>query len=125
MLALEPVPGVRVVAAADAIDRARWSGDMVDVIRIAPDEALGLGATGVQVDDPDAIVEDDAGFAVALLGPEFAMLAAHTDWRIPEKPGSLVQGKIAGVPAKLLVGNPTLLVVQAAYADELRSRLGW
>jgi hypothetical protein len=125
VLALEPAPGIRVVAAADAIDRARWSGDMVDVIRIAPDEALGLGATGVHVDDPDAIVEDDAGFAVALLGPEFAMLAAHTDWPIPEEPGSLVQGKIAGVPAKLLIGNPTLLVVQAAYADELRTRLGW
>ena len=125
MLALEPVGGVRVVAASAALDGARWSGDLVDVIRIAPDEALGLGATGVQVDDPDAIVEDDAGFAVALLGPEFAMLAAHTDWPIPEEPGSLVQGKIAGVPAKLLVGNPTLLVVQAAYADELRTRLGW
>jgi hypothetical protein len=127
--ALEPVPGIRVVAAADAIDRARWSGDFVDdfvdVIRIAPDEALGLGATAVQVDDPDAIVEEEAGFAVALLGPEFAMLAAHTDWPIPEEPGTLAQGKIAGVPAKLLVGNPTLLVVQAAYADELRSRLGW
>ena len=125
MLALEPVGGVRVVAASAALDGARWSGDLVDVIRIAPDEALGLGATGVHVDDPDAIVEDDAGFAVALLGPEFAMLAAHTDWPIPEEPGSLVQGKIAGVPAKLLIGNPTLLVVQAAYADELRTRLGW
>jgi hypothetical protein len=125
VLALEPVPSIRVVAAADAIDRARWSGDIVDVIRIARDEALGLGATGVQVDDPDAIVEEEAGFAVALLGPEFVMLGAHTDWPIPEEPGTLAQGKIAGVPAKLLIGNPTLLVVQAAYADELRSRLGW
>ena len=123
--ALEPVAGIRIVATSAALDGARWSGDAVDVIRIAPDEALGLGATGVQVDDPDAIVEEEAGFAVALLGPEYAMLAAHTDWPIPDEPGTLAQGKIAGVPAKLLVGDPTLLVVQVAYVDELRSRLGW
>ena len=125
MPALEPVPGIRVVAASAALDGARWSGADVDVIRIAPDEALILGATAVDVDDPDAIVESEAGFAVALLSPEFAKLAAHTDWPIPEEPGTLAQGKIAGVPAKLLIGNPTLLIVQAAYADELRSRLGW
>jgi hypothetical protein len=113
------------VAAPAALDGARWSGEDVDVIRIAPDEALGLGATGVQVDDADAIVEEEAGFAVALLGPELAMLAAHTDWPIPEEPGTLAQGKIAGVPAKLLIGDPTLLVVQTPYADELRRRLGW
>jgi hypothetical protein len=123
--ALEPVSGIRVVATSEALDSARWTGPDVDVIRIAPDEALGLGATGVEVDDSDAIVEDEAGFAVALLGPEYVMLAAHTDWPIPDEPGTLAQGKIAGVPAKLLIGDPTLLVVQVAYADELRSRLGW
>ena len=125
MPALEPVAGIRVVATSAALDGARWSGEDIDVIRIAPDEALGIGATGVHVDDPDAIVEEEAGSAVALLGPELRMLAAHTDWPIPEEPGTLAQGKIAGVPAKLLVGEPTLLVVQAAYADELRRRLGW
>jgi hypothetical protein len=36
-----------------------------------------------------------------------------------------MQGKIAGVPAKLRLGDPTLLVVQTAYADELTRRLGW
>ena len=29
------------------------------------------------------------------------------------------------VPARIVLGEPTLLVVQAAYANELRSRLGW
>ena len=126
MPALEPVAGIRVVATSAALDGARWSGDDIDVIRIAPDEALGLGATAVNVDDPDAIVEDEAGFAVALLErSEVGVLAAHTDWPIPVEPGTLAQGKIAGVPAKLLIGDPTLLVVQAAYADELRGRLGW
>ena len=125
MPALEPVAGVRVVANPDALDRARWSGEDVDVIRIAPDEALGIGATGVDVDDPHAIVEPESGFSVALLGPEDAPLGDHTDWPIPEVGGALAQGKVAGVPVKLLVGEPTLVVVQSAYADEIERRLGW
>jgi hypothetical protein len=124
---LEPVEAVRVVATPAALDAAGWDGDGVDVLRIAPDEALGLGATGATVDgDPDAIVEPEAGISVALLGREdLAMLAAHTDWPLPGDAGRLAQGKIAGVPAKLRVGDPTLLVVQTAYADELARRLGW
>jgi hypothetical protein len=110
-----------------ALDEARWTGADVDVLRIAPDEALGLGATGADVDgDPDAIVEPDAGFAVALLASDdLAAIAAHTDWPLPESDGKVAQGKIAGVPAKLLIGDPTLVVVQVAYADELERRLGW
>ena len=126
MPALEPVNGVRVVATPAALDRASWSGEDVDVIRIAPDEALGLGATGVDLDDPDAIVEPEAGFVVALLDrTEVAALAAHTDWALPTEAGALGQGKVAGVPARLLVGEPSLLVTHAAYAAELRGRLGW
>jgi len=125
--ALEPVEAVRVVATASALDRARWDGDDVDVLRIAADEALGIGATGASVDgDADAIVETEAGFSVALLArDDLATIAAHTDWPLPGDAGTLAQGKIAGVPAKLLLGDPTLLVVQTAYADELRRRLGW
>jgi hypothetical protein len=127
--ALERVQGIRVVAAPAAIDAARWHGDDVDVLRIAPDEALGIGATGIEVDaDLDAIVEPESGYSVALLArDELAALAAHTEWFIPVLKGhpDVAQGKIAGVPAKLLVGDPTLLVVQTAYADELERRLGW
>jgi hypothetical protein len=127
--ALEPVAGVRVVAVPAALDGARWEGDDVDVFRIAPDEALGLGATGATVDgDADAIVEPEAGFSVALLDhDELAALAAHTEWPLPvDGPaGTLAQGKVAGVPAKIVVGDPSLLVTQTAYADELERRLGW
>jgi hypothetical protein len=124
--ALEPVDGVRVVATPGALDSARWAGADVDVLRIAPDEALGIGATGVEVDDVDAIVEPEAGFAVALLdASEVAALAAHMDRALPGDAGTIAQGKIAGVPAKVLVGDPTLLVTNAAYADELERRLGW
>ncbi|HEY7968462.1 MAG TPA: hypothetical protein VID95_00620 [Candidatus Limnocylindrales bacterium] len=129
MPALEPVAGVRVVAAPAALDGARWAGDDVEVLRIAPDEALGIGATGATVDgDPDAIVEPEAAFSVALLDrDELAALAAHTEWPLPVdgQAGTLAQGKVAGVPAKIVVGDPSLLVIQTAYADELERRLGW
>ena len=126
MPALEPVEGVRVVAAPDALDGARWHGDDVDVIRIAPDEAFGIGASDVEVDDPDAIVEGEAGFSVALLSrDDLGTLAARTDWHAPTETGRLAQGKIAGVPAKLLVGDSTVLVVPTAYANELERRLRW
>lgn len=125
MPVLEPVDAWRVIARPAALDAARWQGPDVDVLRIAPDEALGIGATAVDVDDGDAIVEREAGFSVALLGREVEMLGAHTEWPIPKAPGTLIQGKIAGVPVKLLIGVPTLLVVQTAYVGELRERLGW
>ncbi|HEY8438814.1 MAG TPA: hypothetical protein VIK65_09405 [Candidatus Limnocylindrales bacterium] len=126
MPALEPVDGLRVVATVAALDSARWHGEDVDVLRIAPDEAFAIGATGAELDDPDAIVEPEVGFAVALLGRgDLATVAAHTDWSIPEAAGTLAQGKIAGVPAKVLVGDPTLLVTQVAYVDDLERRLGW
>ena len=126
MPALEPVAGIRVVAAPAVLDGARWSGDDVDVLRTAPDEALGLGATAVEVDDPDAIEEPEAGFVVALLDDDdLRSIAAHTDWELPTATGELAQGKIAGVPAKVVGGRPALLITNTAYADELRERLGW
>ncbi len=126
MPALEPVVGLRVVATPEALDRAEWAGDDVDVVRIAPDEALGIGASGVVVDDPHAISVPEHGFVVGLLtDADLATLAAHVDWPIPSTIGSLAQGKIGGVPTKLIIGSPTLLVTNAAYADELRERLGW
>jgi len=127
--ALEPVDSVRVVASPAALDAARWNGDDVDVLRIAPDEALGLGATGVELEgDADAIVEEEVGFSVALLDLDsLSGVVDHTDWEIDldAESGTLSQGKIAGVPAKLVAGEPALLVVQTGYADELARRLGW
>lgn len=124
---LEPIQGIRIVATPAAVDGTRWQGDQAAILRIGPDEALGLWATNAGVDgDTDAIVEPEAGFAVARLDTdEREALATHSDWPIPSAAGSIAQGKIAGIPAKLLVGHPTLLVVHAAYADELKRRLGW
>jgi hypothetical protein len=51
---------------------------------------------------------------------------ARVDWPIPGPPGVLAQGKIAGVPSKLLItDDAALLVTQAAYARDLADRLGW
>ena len=122
----EHLRAVRAVAAAAALDAAEWGNEDASVLRTAPDEALAIGTTYVAIGDPDAIVEPEAGFVVAVLGSdEVDALAAHVDWPIPTARGSLVQGKIDGVPAKLLIGEPTLLVTNAAYAEELARRLGW
>jgi hypothetical protein len=123
--ALEPVEAWRVVATPAAIDGAHWEGDGVDVLRIAPDEALVLGATGGHVDDPDAILEPEAGFSVALLTTDDERdVRDHVEWELGGA-GPVAQGKIAGVPAKLVRGDPAVLVVQTAYVHDLRNRLGW
>jgi len=124
--ALEQLSGWRIVATHDAIDGARWLGDEVVVLRITSDEAFGVGASGVEVDDPDVIAEDDRGFVGARLDPsDVQTLVAHTDWKLPTVAGELAQGKIAGVPVKLVMGDRALLVTQAAYAHDLAERLGW
>ena len=130
MPAVEPVAAWRVVATPGALDEARWRGADVHVLRIAPDEALVIGADGVDVDDPDAIVQPDAGFSCARLSPtELRDVALHVEWHLPEATAQpepvLAQGKVAGTPAKLLIGDPTILVVQTCYVDDLRARLRW
>jgi hypothetical protein len=124
VLALEPLRGLRVVATPDALDRARWTGSPI-LLRFAPDEMLAIDAVTVDIDDEDAIVEHESGFVGARLAPDdLARLIAHVDWPLPTDAGALAQGKIAGVPAKLLLDPAPLLVTNAAYADELVDRLG-
>jgi hypothetical protein len=125
---LEPLTGLRVVAEAAALDRAGWSGEgQVTLVRIAPDEAFAIGATEVDVDDLAAIVEREHGFSGATLDEaSFESVLAHVEFGLSAERPALVQGKVAGVPAKLLLrdGEPALLVVQTAYVDDLRARLG-
>ena len=129
--ALEPVAGVRVVARPDAIDGAAWeprSG--TGVWRTAPDEAFAWrrdALVSVTLDDPDAIVEPETGFVAGdLTAADLAVVARHVDVPLPAG-AALVQGKIAGVPARLgLRGDGTgILLVQAAHAHDLLERLGW
>lgn len=123
MPALEPREGLRVVADAAALDTARWVGDDVTVLRLAPDDALGLGATGVDVADEHAIVEPEVGLVGAWLPLDD--VRAHIEWPLPGERPALAQGSIAGVPAKLWLPDDGdgLLLTAAAYADELEGRL--
>jgi hypothetical protein len=129
--ALEPLRGLRVVATPTALDRARWVGTDIVVLRFAPDDAFAVGADGVQVDDEHAIVELEAGFIGVWLGAEGLgrHVVPHIEWGLPTDRPVLAQGTIAGVPAKLWLtsdpegGDRALLVALAAHADELSGRL--
>jgi hypothetical protein len=125
---------MRVVATPEAIDRAVWRDDGPGpdefeplVVRLAPDDAYAIGATGVDIDDPHAIVEREVGF-IALMFPvdEFVdVVVPHLEWPAPiERPG-LAQGAIAGVPAKLYLDSTgaAIVLVLASYVDDLLSRL--
>ena len=126
---LEPLRGLRVVANPAALDTARWAGTNVTVLRFAPDDALAIGATGVDLADPHAIVEPEAGFAGAWLA--FDDVAGHIEWPLPAERPALAQGAVAGVPAKVVLPDgpgagrvgDVLLLTATAYADELTDRL--
>ena len=131
MPALESLPGVRVVATPEALDAARWDGTDVLVLRLAPDDAFGVGARTVEVDDEHAIVEPEAGFVGAWLDAAAleSEVGPHIEWPLPSGRPAMAQGTIAGVPAKLWLTSDAagedraLLVTLAAYADELMDRL--
>jgi hypothetical protein len=122
--ALDRLRGVRVVADPASLDHATWRGDDVTVLRFAPDDAFGVGATGIDLEDEHAIVEDEVGFVGAWLDP--AEVEPHIEWSLPTDRPALAQGSIAGVPAKLWLpaDGDALLLTAAAYGDELTRRLG-
>lgn len=123
MRAPEPLMGQRVVAGASALDALVAAlPARVTVLRIAPDEALVVGATATRVDDPHAIVEDEVGFVA--LAVEREVVERHVEWALPAS-GTVAQGSVAGVPAKLawLPDGRAWVVTHAAYAAELVARL--
>lgn len=121
--ALEPLRGLHVVADPGALNVAHWHGDAVTVLRFAPDDAFGLDARSVELDDEHAIVEADVGYVGAWL--PIADVVPHLEWALPAERPILAQGTISGVPAKLwLAGDgDALLLTAAAFADELAGRL--
>jgi hypothetical protein len=131
--ALEALAGLRVVADPAALDAARWTGPGVIVFRLAPDDAFGIGATGVDVADHDAIVEPETGFVGGWCLAE--EVRRHLEWSLPSVRPVLAQGAIAGVPARVWLpdtaaagpgdGADALVMTASAYADVLAERLGW
>jgi hypothetical protein len=129
VLELEPMRGLRVVADPAALDRASWRGDRdVTVLRLAPDDALAVGARAVDIIDEHAIIEEEAGFVGAwLTAEEFeAWVLPRIEWPLPDDRPTITQGNVAGVPSKLWlrVTGGALLLAPAAFADELAGRLG-
>lgn len=127
-------PGVRVVATPAAIDGAAWqdAGPGPDefeplILRFSPDEAFAVGATGVHIDDADAITEPELGFtAVMFPVDEFIdVVLPKIEWPVPPTRPAFCQGSIAGVPAKLYIDSTgaATVFVQAAYLDDFLSRL--
>jgi hypothetical protein len=93
------------------------------MLRLAPDDAIVVGAVALTVDDPFAIVEAEHAFVHWRLSPaEFAPVTDHIEWPLPTL-GLLGQGLIAGVPAKIVIGADVLLIVSASLAHELAERL--
>lgn len=124
MLAPEPVAAWRLVAQPAALDTASWPAGST-VLRLAPDDVLLLAPEAPSVDDTHAIVEPDAGWSVLWLTPtDFAdHVAPHIEWELPAA-GALGQGKVAGVPAKVLIRTDLVLVAcQSCFAHELTERL--
>ena len=123
MPALEPLRGVRVAADPAALDAlVEALPARTTALRFAPDEVLVLGVASINLDDPHAIVEDETGFVAVTV--ERAVAERHVEWALPAA-GDVAQGSIAGVPAKLtwLPDGRAWVVTQAAYANELASRL--
>lgn len=127
MPALERLEGTRVVADPAAIDSMVGAlAPSIVVLRAAPDDVFAIGATGVAVDDPHAIVEDERGFVGGWCAID--EIRSHLEWSLPTERPALAQGSIAGVPAKLYLpedGHDALVVTAAAYAATLAERLGW
>jgi hypothetical protein len=130
----EALVGPRVVADQAALDSATWHGEgLIIVLRLAPDDAFGIGAEGVDVDDAHAIVVREDGFVGRRYTPdEFERdVLPHIEWALPTERPALAQGAIAGVPAKIWFteegGGPgtssALVITWGAYAHELAERL--
>ena len=120
--------GLRVVADPSDIDAlAATLPVTIIVLRIAPDDALVIGAGGIRMSDPHAIVEPEVGYAGAWV--ELEAVRRHVEWAIPTARPALAQGNVAGVPAKVWLPADTeapglaLLITAAACADDLAARL--
>ncbi len=123
MRAPEQLHGLRVVAKPAALDAVVLPHGAT-MLRIAPDDAIVVGAATLALDDAFAIVEPEYAFVQWRLTPgEFGGVAHHIEWPLPEA-GQLGQGLIAGVPAKIMIASDhVLLVVSAGLAHELLERL--
>ena len=116
----------RIVAVPEALDEIE-SPDGGHLLRLAPDDLLVLPPPErVDVADPFAIIEPEAGFSAARFdGSELARLQAVSAWEFPRRPPAFEQGHLAGIPVKMLFDERgVLILVPAVLAHHLEERLG-
>lgn len=126
MRAPEPLTAVRVVADPRALDGLAWP-DGAATLRLAPDDVLIIGDARADVGEEHAIVEDETGLVGWWLTIDELTdrVLPHVEWPLPAARPTVVQGLVAGVPAKIwLAEDRALLLCAAAYAHELVERLG-
>lgn len=129
--------GTRIVAAADAIDRAAIrsvpTSDGAITLRFAPDELFVSPAvtaaeeSAILAVDPHAILLNEGAFSGAWVDEEqaLALLARLAEWPMPTERPAFAQGAVAGIATKLwFEKGRVLFVVQTPYAHELEERLG-
>ncbi len=122
----EFLQGRRVVSVPAALDTAVWPADSI-VLRVAPDEAFVVGDGDLVVDDPHALIEDDASLAAITLPLAEAgdLLVRLCDWEWPIAGEFLSQGLVAGVPVRVWTrSDRVLLIVPSSYLHEVEERLG-
>lgn len=133
MLACDPYPGTRVVAAPAALDalatrfaRAlRFAPDEIFLPATRPDEVTLDPFEGID-GDPHAIVEPDSGWSAACCSWEVFdhSVAPLIDWPIPTTRPALGQGFVAAVPCKVVFDTEGVVIVtQSAHAHDLEDRL--
>lgn len=123
MPAPEMLDVIRVVATPDAISTLVSDGV---VLQVAPDEALVLDATDVQVTDAHAITVPDDGF----VGVEMSRAALEewcrreAEWHLPDLVSYFLQGMVAGLAVKIWVhGDDALVIGRVSSAADLAERL--
>lgn len=122
---LEPLTVTRIVTIADVLDALDPPAGAV-VLRIAPDEALVLGAVDVDVEDPHAIVIHDRGWAAVWLEADRAdaFLSHECAWPRPTVRPAFVQGMVGHMPVKLWMEEErTLFVVPHVSAVDFGALL--
>lgn len=126
MRAPERLPLMHVVASPAALSAAEWPDGAI-VLRIAPDEVLAMSSGSPSLaDDPHAIELRDSAFSGLWLEAAEAeeLLARFCEWELPADRPAFAQGALAGLPVKLwLERDRVLILVPAAYADDLAERL--
>jgi hypothetical protein len=134
--ALEPLVCTRVVAAAAAIDAARWPEGSI-ALRVAPDEVLIIpdpvadradqtDLSDVRVADPHAIVERDTGWCAAWVpsGHAIDLVERACRWEPPRARPAFAQGALADLPVKIwFEQDRVLFIVAAPFAADLEARL--